>query len=135
MDWYKEKSQLNLLFKTIWKSNITVSRILLQINSVVMGRVYQNPKTRRVLGDFFKPEATRTRTFQKFIYPKIPEPEIFEFLDTRRYPNPKFKPAGTRRVKKPKKSALNFGPKLTLKSPRYCSKELWCCVTCVACVY
>ena len=63
-----------------------------------MGRVYPNPKTRRVLGDFFKPEATRTRTFQKSTYPKIPEPENLEFLDTRSYPNPKFKPAGTRRV-------------------------------------
>ena len=65
---------------------------------VVMGRVYPNPKTRRVLGHFCKPEATRTRTFQESINPKVPEPENFEFFQTRSNPNPNFKPAGTRRV-------------------------------------
>ena len=47
---------------------------------------------------FFIPEATPTRIFQKSTYPKVPEPENFVLLDTRSYPNPKFKPAGTRRV-------------------------------------
>ena len=63
-----------------------------------MGRVYPNPKTRRVFGDFWEPEATRTRSFLEPISPKVPEPENFEFLQTWSYPNPKFKPAGTRRV-------------------------------------
>ena len=45
-----------------------------------MGRVYPNPKTRRVFGDFHKPEATRTRTFQNLLSPNLPEPEKFEFL-------------------------------------------------------
>ena len=47
---------------------------------IVMGRVYPNPKTRRVFGDFHKPEATRTRTFQNLLSPNLPEPEKFEFL-------------------------------------------------------
>ena len=45
-----------------------------------MGRVYPNPKTRRVFGDFHKPEATGTRTFEDLLSPKLPEPEIYEFL-------------------------------------------------------
>ena len=51
-----------------------------EVSCVVMGRVYPNPKTRRVLGHFHKPEATRTRNFENFLSPNVPEPEIFEFL-------------------------------------------------------
>ena len=61
-----------------------------------MGRVYPNPKTRPEpeafsntrsypnpnFSDSQKPETTRTRTFQEFRYPKLPEPEI----KTRGYP-------------------------------------------------
>ena len=57
-----------------------------------MGRVYPNPKTRRVLAHFSKPEPTRTRRFQEFLYPKVPEPEIIEKYQTRQDPNPKSKP-------------------------------------------
>ena len=53
---------------------------------LVVNRVYPNPKTRRVLGYFPEPEATRTRTFQKFINP-----------------NPNFKPAGLKNGKKASK--------------------------------
>ena len=65
---------------------------------VVVDRVYPNPKTRRVFSHFYKPEATRTRTFCNFENPELPEPEVFRISETRSYPNPKFKPAGTRRV-------------------------------------
>ena len=64
---------------------------------LVVNRVYPNPKTRRVLGYFPEPEATRTRTFQKFINP-----------------NPKVKPAGLKNGKKREKSP-NFGPDLCIK--------------------
>ena len=57
--------------------------ISIYIYLIVVDRVYPNPKTRRVLGYFPEPEATRTRTFQKFINP-----------------NPNFKPAGLKIGKK-----------------------------------
>ena len=41
-------------------------------------RSYPNPK----ISGFLEPEATRTRRFQDFISPKLPEPEI----QTRGYP-------------------------------------------------
>ena len=52
------------------------NRILRLARGIVMGRVYPNPKTRRVFGHFNKPEATRTRTFLEFMNPKVPEPEV-----------------------------------------------------------
>ena len=47
-----------------------------------MGRVYPNPKTRRVLDVFPEPDWTRTRKNLKFPNPKKPEPEV----QTRGYP-------------------------------------------------
>ena len=39
------------------------------ISLLVVDRVYPNPKTRRVLGNFCKPERTRTRGFLNLQYP------------------------------------------------------------------
>ena len=56
------------------------SRSIQLLSLLVMGRVYPNPKTRRVFDDFHKPEATRTRNFDDLLGPKLPEPEIYEFM-------------------------------------------------------
>ena len=71
---------------------------LINVYLVVVDQVYPNPKTRRVLGHFYKPEATWTRISSNFTNPELPEPEVFRISQTRSYPNPKFKPVGTRRV-------------------------------------
>ena len=50
---------------------------------LVVDRVYPNPKTRRVLGIFSKPEETRTRTFEILQYPNPIKPEILFQYETR----------------------------------------------------
>ena len=79
-----------------------------------MGRVYPNPKTRRVLGVFFIPEATRTRIFQKSTYPKVPEPENVEVFIYPKLPESEIQtrgyPTGLETQKIGQKSA-KFGPK------------------------
>ena len=107
---YINKGSLNLLlFESLqksskWKSMLFNLLVTLRnynwyrivFHFVVMGRVYPNPKTRRVLVQFCKPEATRTRIFHNLISPKLPEPKLFNISKTRSYPNPKSKPEGTR---------------------------------------
>ena len=67
---------------------------ILRSKLIVMGRVYPNPKTRRVLDVFSKPEATRTRSFQDFVNPELPEPDIFWIFYTRNKPEPEVQTRG-----------------------------------------
>ena len=81
------------------------------LDSLLLSKYYQSLLLKevflvvdRVLGHFCKPEATRTRRFRDFTNPNLPEPELLRIQQNPMCPNPKFKPAGTRRVLKPSKS-------------------------------
>ena len=99
--------------------------ILFKNQTLVMGRVYPNPKTRPEpeafsptrsnpnpkFSQFHKPETTRTRTFQDFKNPKLPEPEI----KTRGYPTGlKLHQISPRNLKIIQNICTNFMPNLTL---------------------